>query len=222
MKKRADCSGVITFCTDDIYIYIYISFPTAISHSKLVRYISITRRLVRRIYIPLPDADTRRALILHLLSKQQHGQQQYQQQQQQASQGQGSAPAATAPPPQPLPPLLNAKSVDKIVKMTEGYSGSDLTAVRLLLGISCWCWSCLWSCRYFFWKWCCIDFDEHTEKNAIAMHILIICISLITSTPPIYAAGLPGGGAGPDTRTEPCRAAHRQGRGRATPQRAGR
>ena len=56
---------------------------------------------MRRIYIPLPDAETRKALVQHLLSKQ------------------GQASSA----------LLAPKMIDRIVKMTEGYSGSDLTAV---------------------------------------------------------------------------------------------
>lgn len=59
------------------------------------------RRLVRRIYIPLPDADSRRALIAHLLAKQ------------------GASGAD----------MLQPRNLDKIVRLSEGYSGSDLTAV---------------------------------------------------------------------------------------------
>ncbi len=58
---------------------------------------AVLRRLVKRIYVPLPDADSRMALVLNLLRKQ----------------------GATLPQPQ----------LQRIVAMTEGYSGSDLAAV---------------------------------------------------------------------------------------------
>jgi SpoVK/Ycf46/Vps4 family AAA+-type ATPase len=54
----------------------------------------------KRIYVPLPDADTRRALITHLLKKQ--------------------GPSAGH---------FSARDLDRVVALTEGYSGSDLTAV---------------------------------------------------------------------------------------------
>ena len=61
------------------------------------------RRLVKRIYVPLPDGDSRRALIAHLMRKQ----------------GAGGAAMLTN----------NAGSLDHVVAATAGYSGSDLTAV---------------------------------------------------------------------------------------------
>jgi spastin len=57
---------------------------------------------VRRIYIPLPDAASRRALISLLLTKQ----------------GPGGAD------------MLQPRHLERVVAMTDGYSGSDLTAVR--------------------------------------------------------------------------------------------
>jgi SpoVK/Ycf46/Vps4 family AAA+-type ATPase len=63
---------------------------------------------VRRIYIPLPDADSRRALVSTLLARQ----------------GAGGAG------------MLAPRRLDQIVRMTEGYSGSDLTAVR---AVACAC-----------------------------------------------------------------------------------
>ena len=55
------------------------------------------RRLTKRIYIPLPDAETRAALISHLLKAQ--------------------------------PVSLKPAELDRIVRSTEGYSGSDLAAL---------------------------------------------------------------------------------------------
>ncbi|CAD7698777.1 unnamed protein product [Ostreobium quekettii] len=55
------------------------------------------RRLVKRIYIPLPDAEARAAIIRHLFAGQSHS--------------------------------LSRREVDRVVRMTEGYSGSDLTAL---------------------------------------------------------------------------------------------
>lgn len=72
--------------------------------------LNIRRRLVRRIYIPLPDADSRRALIAHLLSKQ------------------GASGAD----------MLQGRNLDKIVRLTEGYSGSDLTAVSAVISRHVW------------------------------------------------------------------------------------
>ncbi len=61
---------------------------------------AVLRRMVKRIYVPLPDTDARRALIVHLLNKQ-------------GASGQH----------------LTAAQLNAIVHMTEGYSGSDLAAV---------------------------------------------------------------------------------------------
>jgi SpoVK/Ycf46/Vps4 family AAA+-type ATPase len=53
------------------------------------------RRLVKRVYIPLPDDATRRAFLVKVLSDED----------------------------------LSGKEMDKIVKKTDGYSGSDLVAL---------------------------------------------------------------------------------------------
>ncbi|KAJ3171797.1 hypothetical protein HDU87_008265 [Geranomyces variabilis] len=55
------------------------------------------RRLVKRIYIPLPEPATRAALVDHLLREQKHG--------------------------------LSRPDVAQILRLTEGYSGSDITAL---------------------------------------------------------------------------------------------
>ena len=61
------------------------------------------RRLVKRIYVPLPDEDSRRALIIHLMQKQ------------------GAGGAAM---------LANVDGrLDRVVAATAGYSGSDLSAL---------------------------------------------------------------------------------------------
>ena len=61
------------------------------------------RRLVKRIYVPLPDEEARAGLIRHLMKKQ------------------GSGGGGIVEDPE----KLNA-----VVQMTGGYSGSDLSAVR--------------------------------------------------------------------------------------------
>jgi SpoVK/Ycf46/Vps4 family AAA+-type ATPase len=55
----------------------------------------------KRIYVPLPDPEARRSLITHLIHKQ--------------------GPAAEG--------QFKKKDLDQLVKLTEGYSGSDLSAV---------------------------------------------------------------------------------------------
>lgn len=66
-----------------------------------MHYLFYYRRLVRRIYIPLPDPESRRSLVRLLLERQ--------------------GPSGTD--------MLGPAHMERIVRMTEGYSGSDLTAV---------------------------------------------------------------------------------------------
>ena len=76
---------------------------------------AVLRRLVKRIYVPLPDRDTRLSLITILLSKQ-------------------KKPSVSI-----FPSLLSSSStvdlgisssdLDKIVDASQGYSASDLTAL---------------------------------------------------------------------------------------------
>ena len=61
------------------------------------------RRLVKRIYVPLPDEEARAGLIQHLMRKQGSG-------------GGGI--------------VEDVEKLNAVVKMTVGYSGSDLSAVR--------------------------------------------------------------------------------------------
>lgn len=56
--------------------------------------------MAKRIYVPLPEVESRKALITHLLKKQ--------------------GPSAGQ---------VTARDLDRIVYLTEGYSGSDLAAV---------------------------------------------------------------------------------------------
>lgn len=65
---------------------------------------AVLRRLAKRIYVPLPDSDSRRALITHLLNKH-------------------SAAGSKGRP-------TDAAQLERIVRMTDGYSGSDLSAVN--------------------------------------------------------------------------------------------
>ncbi len=61
---------------------------------------AVRRRLVKRVYIPLPDEDGRAAVLRHLLSKE---------------------PAAAA--------NISEADITRIVRATDGYSASDLTAL---------------------------------------------------------------------------------------------
>jgi hypothetical protein len=114
---------------------------------------------VRRIYIPLPDAASRRALVSLLLTKQ----------------GPGGAD------------MLQPRHLERVVAMTEGYSGSDLTAVRTSL--------------------------LHGGEDMLPD----VCLSCVRCC----AAGVPGSRAGTHPGAAACPTAHREGRGRASPQRDG-
>ena len=107
------------------------------------------RRLVKRIYIPLPDEEARHALISHLLNKQQQAQiaakaasggtattTTSSNNNSSSSNGSGVEGVAGAIGSAAAPAetnLLSAREMSRLVKMTEGYSGSDLTAVRMLI-----------------------------------------------------------------------------------------
>lgn len=71
------------------------------------------RRLVKRIYIPLPDAEGRAAILSHLLTSNGGS----------SSSGGGSRAAPG------VQHGLSRRDLDKIVNCTEGYSASDLTAL---------------------------------------------------------------------------------------------
>eukprot|EP01038_Epipyxis_sp_PR26KG_P010654 gene10654-14308_t len=90
--------GAATNSEDRILIMAATNIPWEIDEAVL-------RRLAKRIYVPLPDEDTRTALILHLLSKQT---------------GKGNS--------------IDSKKLNRIVTMTSGYSGSDLTATGKQFG----------------------------------------------------------------------------------------
>ena len=67
---------------------------------------AVLRRLAKRIYVPLPDIDSRTALVTHLLNKH--------------SSGSGGKMKR-----------MDQAQLQRIVLMTEGYSGSDLSAVSV-------------------------------------------------------------------------------------------
>lgn len=67
---------------------------------------AVLRRLVKRIFVPLPDAEARQALIMHMMQKHGKG---------------GGTESVTH----------DRQILARIVHMTQGYSGSDLTAVRM-------------------------------------------------------------------------------------------
>lgn len=67
---------------------------------------AVRRRLVKRIYIPLPDAEGRAAILNHLLG----------------ASSSSSGPAGVRH-------SLSKKDIKNIVASTEGYSASDLTAL---------------------------------------------------------------------------------------------
>jgi spastin len=82
---------------------------------------AVRRRLVKRIYIPLPDAEGRAAILTHLL---------------QGSSGSsrpGSRPpsggGSSSSKPSGVQHALSRRDLDRIVASTEGYSASDLTAL---------------------------------------------------------------------------------------------
>ena len=92
---------------------------TSVLTSLSCSYVPHHRRLVKRIYVPLPEGDTRLQLLTHMLQKQE-----------QASREAGGGGKSN----------LSQKSVANIVRKTEGYSASDMTAVRsghLLLACRC-------------------------------------------------------------------------------------
>lgn len=83
---------------------------------------AVRRRLVKRIYIPLPDADGRAAILTHLL------------QGSSSSSRPGSRPASSgggssSSKPSGVQHALSRRDLDRIVASTEGYSASDLTAL---------------------------------------------------------------------------------------------
>lgn len=84
--------GAATSSDDRVLVMAATNLPWEIDEAVL-------RRLVKRIYIPLPDKEARRALILHCLHKQ-----------------------------GPKGAHLSDAALTRLVAATEGYSGSDLTA----------------------------------------------------------------------------------------------
>eukprot|EP01034_Spumella_vulgaris_P026162 gene26162-32697_t len=89
--------GATTSAEDRILIMAATNIPWEIDEAVL-------RRLAKRIYVPLPDPDSRRALITRLLIKHSAG-----------------GPTGGK--------QLSSSQLERIVQITEGYSGSDLSAV---------------------------------------------------------------------------------------------
>jgi SpoVK/Ycf46/Vps4 family AAA+-type ATPase len=87
--------GATTSAEDRLLVMAATNLPWEIDEAVL-------RRLVKRIYVPLPDTEARRGLIMHMLSK-------------------DRAAGRSGP--------LSADGLDRVVHATQGYSCSDLTAV---------------------------------------------------------------------------------------------
>lgn len=96
---------------------------------------AVLRRLSKRIYVPLPEKEARRQLIMHLLTKQQEAAQI-------AEANAEATPPVTAasalsavnpfsrtPAPKEGAVKLTVAQLERIVSITNGYSGSDLSAV---------------------------------------------------------------------------------------------
>ena len=116
---------------------------------------AVLRRLVKRVYVPLPDAAARRALIIHLLRKQERNSSSgvtntNTNNTNNANNGSSSSNGGSGDGGivslftnalfsnnsggegnnnQDETSLLNSKQLSTIVQLTEGYSGSDLTAL---------------------------------------------------------------------------------------------
>jgi spastin len=82
---------------------------------------AVRRRLIKRIYIPLPDAEGRAAILNHLLQ----GSSSSRPGSRPASAG-GGGSSSKAPGVQTT---LSRRDLERIVASTEGYSASDLTAL---------------------------------------------------------------------------------------------
>uniref|UniRef100_A0A0G4HF91 AAA+ ATPase domain-containing protein n=1 Tax=Chromera velia CCMP2878 TaxID=1169474 RepID=A0A0G4HF91_9ALVE len=82
--------GVATSGTERILVLGATNRPQELDDAAL-------RRMVKRIYIPLPDVETRKALIVNLLKDQPHE--------------------------------IDGKNLQALLKLSEGYSGSDLSAL---------------------------------------------------------------------------------------------
>jgi SpoVK/Ycf46/Vps4 family AAA+-type ATPase len=96
---------LVSFCLALFALHLYdLTHTVSVYQYQYLPAISF-RRLVKRIYVPLPDAETRAALISHLMAKQ----------------GPSGAP------------ILQPETLTRVVQLTQGYSGSDLTAVRNIL-----------------------------------------------------------------------------------------
>lgn len=103
----AQLDGALTNSEDKILIMGATNIPWGLDEAVL-------RRMAKRIYVPLPEGETRQALILHLLNKQNNGE----------SEGGGDFSGAFE---------LSQSDVQEIVNRTDGFSGSDLSAVSFLI-----------------------------------------------------------------------------------------
>jgi SpoVK/Ycf46/Vps4 family AAA+-type ATPase len=96
------------------FVFVVLSFSI---FSSFILIILILRRLAKRIYVPLPDPESRKALITHLLKKQEAA----------SHPIQAVSSSSASNKARPLP--LNSRELDNLVSLTEGYSGSDLSAL---------------------------------------------------------------------------------------------
>jgi hypothetical protein len=122
---------------------------------------AVLRRLTKRIYVPLPDAEAREALIRHLMLK---------------HQGKDAARM-----------LGDSKSMARIVFMTQGYSGSDLTAVHIYMG-----YSYSWICMHRYVDRCLFAsyLSYFNSLSIILRHSLPTAVAVAIA---MYCAGVQGG-----------------------------
>lgn len=93
---------------------------------------AVLRRLVKRVYVPLPDETARKALIKHLLLKQILPKDKDDGAIKPGGPGistMGSLLDSISLSGSHKHEVLTSKQLANIVKLTDGYSGSDLTAV---------------------------------------------------------------------------------------------
>lgn len=104
--------GALTSASDRLLVMAATNIPWEIDEAVL-------RRMVKRIYVPLPDKESRQYLIQHMLKKQQA-----------AERPSGiSGMMSSFSSPASSMGGITPEQLTNIVNLTEGYSASDLTAV---------------------------------------------------------------------------------------------
>lgn len=85
---------------------------------------AVLRRMPKRIYVPLPEGETREALVRQMMRK--HSGEREREREASSHSASSSSSGVFQ---------LSEKDIQEIVKRTEGFSGSDLTAVSFFLKV---------------------------------------------------------------------------------------